>query len=146
MTPDILLRTILADACLVRLPMIEIRENEHSLWMEWEKRMSPKEIESLHRKEKRSGQPHGPQGHWAIKKYEFGRWYRPHHRNEVVVEWMNPTFFPDYVTVLSSGPFGGLYLVYLNEKFLALEMDSPFDDRDGMVQWMERFLKSEKPA
>lgn len=141
MTPDIILRKILVNACLVRLPILEIRENEHPLWREWEKNRTPKEIASLHRKEKRFGKPLGPQGYWAWKKYEYGRWYRPHHMNEVVVEWMNPAFFPDYVTVVCSGPFGGLYLIYRNEKFLAMEKDSPFDDREGMIQWMKRFLK-----
>ena len=53
-------------------------------------------------------------------------------------------FFPDYVTVIASGPFGGLYLIYHNEKCLAMEKDSPFDTREGMIKWMERFSKRDK--
>ena len=150
-TPDILLRKILADACLNQLPLVKIRENEIPLWEKWEKRRSAKEIGILRRRETRTGQPLGPKGYWAWKKYEFGCWHRPHRIDEAIIEWMSPAWMasgldPDYITVVASGPFGGMYLVYRNEKCLGMEKDSPFDTREGMLEWMERFSKRESPS
>ena len=147
MTPDIMLRKILTDVCLDRLPFLEIRENERPLWMKWEKRRSPKEIGFLRRKEKRVGRPLGPQGHWAWKKDESCTSWRPHSLDEAIIEWMCPAWMghgldPDYITVVSSGPFGGLYHIYRNERFLTMEMDVPFGDRIGMIKWLQRFLDS----
>ena len=92
-TPDILLRKVLADACLNQLPLLEFRENEESLWTKWEKGRSVKEIGALRQNESRIGRPLGPKGHWARKKIKYGRWYRPHRIDEVLVEWMNSAFF-----------------------------------------------------
>lgn len=150
MTPDFILRKILADACLVQLPLLEMRGNELEIFSAWEKKRSPGERVNLRRREKRSGQPLGPKGCWAVRKHEYGSWYRPHRLDEVVVEWMCPYWMysgegPDYVTVVASGPFGGLYHIYRNERLLKMEVGRSFDDRIGMIKWIERLLKSEKP-
>nr|EES53915.1 MAG: protein of unknown function [Leptospirillum ferrodiazotrophum] len=141
MTPDLLLRKILADACLNRLPLLGIRENELAIFSAWERKRPAKMRANLSRKENRSGQLLGPRGYWAWRKQEYGCWYRPHRLDEVVVEGMYPGLYPDYVTVLSSGPFGGLYLVYRNVEFLSLEKESPFRDKEEMYRWVEQFLK-----
>lgn len=147
MTPDIILKEILVKACLDHLPLLEIRENELSFWLSWEKKRSSMMIANLRRKERRSGKPLGPRENWAWRKHEYGRWYRPHRLDEVVVEWMCPAWTgpgldPDYITVVASGPFGGLYQIYRNEKFLTMEMESPFGDRTGIIEWLQRFLDS----
>lgn len=150
MTPDIILRRILVKACLDHLPLLEIRGNELAIFSAWEKKRSPDERVNLRRKEKRSGQPLGPRGYWAGRKHEYGYWYRPHRLDEVVVEWMCPYWMcsgqgPDYISVVASGPFGGLYHIYRNERLLKMEVDVPFDDRIGMIKWMHWFLDSKIP-
>ena len=149
MTPDFILRKILADACLVQLPLLKMRGNELEIFSAWEKKRSPGERANLRRREKRSGQPLGPKGCWAVRKHEYGCWYRPHRLDEVVVEWMCPYWMysgegPDYVTVVASGPFGGLYHIYRNERLLKMEEEIPFRNKDEMFRWMESFMGMRK--
>ena len=144
MTPDSILRKILVESCLDHLPLLELHEDERAFWSTWEEKRSKAMLANLHRKEKRFGKPLGPRGNWAWRKHEYGRWYRSHRLDEVIVEWMCPAWMcpgldPDYITVISSGPFGGLYQIYRNERFLTMEMDPPFGDRTGMIEWLQRY-------
>lgn len=119
-------------------PLLEIREAEITLFSEL-KHLNPAELRRLRANETRHHVPYGPDGYWA-RWYQQGRnLYRPHRLDEVFVEWMSAVWTggnaPGYLTVISSGPYGGLCAVFWNDMLVCQEKMMPFQTLAEAQAW-----------
>ncbi|MGE0105810.1 MAG: hypothetical protein AB7S53_02435 [Thiomonas sp.] len=117
------LRQSLGRACLHDLPWLDqAHRNEESKFARFEKRVGPDALQTLRRAERLDMSPRGcrPSVWWADRRRERdGSMWRPHGLDEVFVEaffpwWSKSESAPLYVTVVSSGPYGGLETLYIN--------------------------------
>lgn len=123
-------------------PVIEVSE---PVWQEkgtWDRKMGKQRLASIRRMETRIGTPLGPNGHWALAwTKKFGRYYRPHKTSEIILEFACPIWDQgrnDMLSLISSGPFGGLYTVFLNHESLLMNSDKiPFDSSATAVSWLK---------
>ncbi|MDD2749911.1 hypothetical protein [Acidithiobacillus sp.] len=118
-------------------PLLEIREAEMTLFSGL-KHLNPAELRRLQAKEIRHHVPYGPDGYWA-RWYQRHIPYRPHRLDEVFVEWMSAVWVgknaPGYLTVISSGPYGGLCAVFWNDMPVCQEKMMPFQTLAEAKAW-----------
>lgn len=126
-------------AVMDAFPLLEMKEDETSLLSGWMRRRDRAALRALRAKETRLRVPAGPRGYWSRWHLRFGKAYRPHRLDEVFVEWMSPVWIernaPGYLTVISSGPFGGLCTVFWNDALISEEQEMPFQTLEEARAW-----------
>ena len=99
-------------------------------------------------KETRLRAPEGPRGYWSRWYQRSSRAYRPHRLDEVFAEWMSPVWIerdaPGYLTVISSGPFGGVCAVFWNDTLISEELEMPFQTLEEARAWVKRRIESQR--
>lgn len=111
--PFEVLRVAMTRACLVDLPFVQFRDAELEVYDTFERRYRTR-LSELRRRERASGTPCGPHGLWCRRQRRHGSLWRPHTLDEVWLDVMYRRFDDLYVTVLSSGPYGGIPAVYVD--------------------------------
>lgn len=123
-------------------PLLEMNESEARLLSGWAGRRDPATLRVVRAKETRLRAPEGPRGYWSRWYQRSGRAYRPHRLDEVFVEWMFPVWIerdaPGYLTVISSGPFGGVCAVFWNDTLISEEQKIPFQTLEEARAWIKR--------
>lgn len=122
-------------------PLREMKTAETEFLSSWAARRDPATLRAVRAKEIRLRIPGGPRGYWSRWYQRSGRAYRPHRLDEVFVEWMSPVWIernaPGYVTVISSGPFGGLCAVFWNDTLISEDQDMPFQTLGEAQAWVK---------
>ena len=129
-------------------PLREMKTPEAEFLSTWAVRCDRATLRALRAKEIRLRIPGGPHGYWARWYRRSGRAYRPHRLDEVFVEWMSPVWIerdaPGYVTVISSGPFGGLCAVFWNDTLISEEQEMPFQTLEEARAWVKKRIESQR--
>lgn len=135
---EILSRAIFKSTIEV-FPMLEMNMDEKEFLLRWVRQRGPAAMRVVRAKERRLRVPAGPQGYWSRWYRHIGRAYRPHRLDEVFVEWMSLVWIDrdahGYLTVISSGPFGGLCAVFWNDALISEEQVMPFQTLEEAQAW-----------
>ncbi len=128
-------------------PDTEVSEPAWQEKVTWDRKMGKRRLATIRRRETMIGIPLGPNGHWALAwPKRFGRYYRPHKRSEIILEFACTIWDrgkADMLSLISSGPFGGLYTVFLNYEPIIMYLDEmPFNSSTAAASW----LKSHNPS
>lgn len=138
MLPWEIQRKVMFLSAMQTFPLLEMREKEIVLFSGW-KHQNTADLRRLRAKEDRQHIPCGPDGYWAYWCHEYNRPYRPHRLDEIFVEWMSAVWVernaPGYLTVVSSGPYGGLCAVFWNNTLISEEDEMPFQTLSEAQAW-----------